>query len=68
MNLGPLPSLLGGGALADRLGARAVVLTGGSVAAIGNASLLIWHGEVGVLLGRFVVGLGVGLAMSAGTA
>ena len=66
--LGLLPSLLGGGALADRLGARAVVLTGGTVAAIGNGSLLIWHGEVGVLLGRFVVGLGVGLAMSAGTA
>ena len=66
--LGLLPSLLGGGALADRLGARAVVLTGGSVAALGNASLLMWHGEAGVLIGRFVVGLGVGLAMSAGTA
>lgn len=66
--LGLLPSLLGGGALADRLGARAVVLTGGTVAAIGNASLLMWHGEAGVLIGRFVVGLGVGLAMSAGTA
>ncbi|WP_101588295.1 MFS transporter [Brevibacterium jeotgali] len=66
--LGLLPSLLGGGALADKLGARAVVLTGGAVAAIGNASLLVWHGEAGVLLGRLVVGLGVGLAMSAGTA
>ena len=66
--LGLLPSLLGGGALADKVGARAVVLTGGTVAAIGNASLLIWHDEVGVLLGRLVVGLGVGLAMSAGTA
>ncbi len=66
--LGLLPSLLGGGALADRLGARVVVLTGGAVAALGNASLLVWHDEAGVLLGRFIVGLGVGLAMSAGTA
>ena len=66
--LGLLPSLLGGGALADRLGARLVVLTGATVAALGNASLLLWHGESGVLIGRFVVGLGVGLAMSAGTA
>lgn len=66
--LGLLPCLLGGGALADRIGARRVVLTGGTVAALGNAGLLFWHGELGLLVGRFIVGLGVGLAMSAGTA
>lgn len=66
--LGLLPSLLGGGALADRIGARKVVLTGGVIAALGNASLLLWHSGAELLLGRFIVGLGVGLAVSAGTA
>ena len=66
--LGLLPSLLGGGALADRIGARRVVLSGGIIAAVGNLSLLFWHGGGGLLLGRFIVGLGVGLVVSAGTA
>lgn len=65
--LGLLPSLLGGGALVDRIGARGVVLTGATLAAVGNTSLLFWHDEVGVLVGRFIVGLGVGLTTSAGT-
>lgn len=65
--LGLLPSLLGGGALVDRIGARSVVLTGATLAAVGNTSLLFWHDEIGVLLGRFIVGLGVGLTTSAGT-
>lgn len=65
--LGLLPSLLGGGVLVDRVGARNVVLTGGIIAAVGNVSLWFWHGEVGLLAGRFIVGLGVGLAVSAGT-
>jgi len=66
--LGLLPSLLNGGGRADRLGARAVFLIGSTVVALGNASRLFWHDEVGVLLGRFVVGFGAGLAMSAGRA
>lgn len=66
--LGLLPCLLGGGVLADRIGARPVVITGGLVAALGNLSLLLWNTGAGLLTGRFIVGLGVGLAMSAGTA
>lgn len=66
--LGLLPGLLGGGVLADRIGARPVVLTGSVIAAVGNLSLLLWHTGTGLLSGRFIVGLGVGLAVSAGTA
>ncbi|GAB3593569.1 MFS transporter [Corynebacterium faecale] len=66
--LGLLPGLLGGGVLADRVGARPVVLAGAVGAALGNLSLLFWHEGAGLLVGRFIVGLGVGLAVSAGTA
>ncbi len=66
--LGLLPCLLGGGILADRFGARPIVLAGGVVAALGNLSLLFWHSGTDLLMGRFIVGLGVGLAVSAGTA
>ncbi|MGP6174071.1 MFS transporter [Corynebacterium sp. A21] len=66
--LGLLPCLLGGGLLSDRIGARPVVLSGGVIAALGNLSLMLWHSGAGLMTGRFLVGLGVGLAMSAGTA
>ncbi|WP_291314604.1 MFS transporter [Corynebacterium sp. UBA2622] len=66
--LGLLPSLLAGGAVADRVGARPVVMSGSLVAALGNLVLLVFHGPAGLLCGRFVVGLGVGLVVSAGTA
>ena len=66
--VGLLPGLLGGGALSDRLGRRPLVLTGAAVAGLGNLILLFWHDETGIFVGRFVVGLGVGVAMSAGTA
>ncbi|WP_349827065.1 MFS transporter [Brevibacterium litoralis] len=66
--LGLVPGLLGGGGLADRLGPRPVVLTGALVAAGGNLLMSVWHPEAGVFVGRLVVGAGVGLAMSAGTA
>lgn len=66
--LGLVPCLLFGGMVADRIGARPVVLVGGFVAALGNLSLLLWHGAAGLMIGRFIVGLGVGLAVSAGTA
>lgn len=65
--LGLLPSLLAGGSLLDRIGARKVVLTGGAIAALGNVILSFWHGEIGLFGGRFIVGLGVGLVTSAGT-
>lgn len=66
--VGLVPSLLIGGVLADRLGARPVVLTGALAAAIGNIVILLWQTTPGLLLGRLVIGLGVGLAISAGTA
>lgn len=66
--LGLLPGLLGGGALSDRIGRRSVVLTGSVVAAAGNTLMLAWHPAAGVYTGRLVVGVGVGLAISGGTA
>ncbi|QSR24470.1 MFS transporter [Nocardioides aromaticivorans] len=66
--LGLLPGLLGGGALSDRIGRRSVVLTGSVVAAAGNGLMLAWHPAAGVYTGRLVVGVGVGLAISGGTA
>ncbi|ALC04576.1 permease [Corynebacterium deserti GIMN1.010] len=66
--LGLLPSLLIGGMLADRFGARSVVLFGGVLSAVGNISLLLFHQGTPLLTGRFIVGLGVGLVVSAGTA
>lgn len=66
--LGLLPGLLGGGGLSDRVGRRSVVLTGSAIAAGGNLLMLLWHPAAGIYTGRLVVGVGVGLAMSAGTA
>lgn len=65
--LGLLPCLLAGGILADRFGARYVVLTGGVISGLGNLSLLLFHEGQALLVGRFIVGLGVGLVVSAGT-
>ncbi|WP_022871130.1 MFS transporter [Yaniella halotolerans] len=66
--VGLVPSLLIGGMLADRLGSRPVVLTGALAAATGNMLILLWQSTPGLFLGRLVIGLGVGLAISAGTA
>ena len=66
--VGMVPCLLLGGLLADRFGARRVVLTGATLAAAGNVILLLLQSTSGLFVGRFVIGLGVGLAMSAGTA
>ncbi|GAC67408.1 MFS transporter [Gordonia soli] len=66
--IGLLPSLLIGGNLSDRLGRRVIVLTGATAAGLGNIAMAGWHDEVGIFVGRLVVGLGVGLAVSAGTA
>ena len=66
--VGLVPSLLIGGILADRLGSRPVVLTGALAAATGNMVILLWQTTPGLFLGRLVIGLGVGLAISAGTA
>ncbi|SBS76089.1 putative drug resistance transporter [uncultured Mycobacterium sp.] len=66
--VGLLPGLLGGGTLSDRWGRRPLLLTGAAVAGLGNLALLCWHDQSGVFIGRLIVGAGVGVAMSAGTA
>ncbi len=66
--LGLLPGLLGGGGLSDRVGRRPVVLTGVTTSGLGNLVMLVQHGQAGIFAGRLVVGVGVGLAVSAGTA
>lgn len=66
--LGLLPSLMLGGGISDRRGRRPVVLSGLVLAGAGNLVMLIWPTLAGVVLGRLVVGLGVGMVASAGTA
>ena len=66
--VGLLPGLLVGGSLSDRLGRRPLLLSGAAVAGLGNLTLLCWHDHTGIFVGRLIVGVGVGVAMSAGTA
>lgn len=66
--VGLLPGLFLGGGLSDRVGRAAVVLPGALLACVGTVVLLLWHDPAGLLLGRFVVGLGAGLTFGAGTA
>jgi MFS family permease len=66
--LGLLPGLLVGGRASDALGRPTVAWTGATIAVLGTVAMLLSQ-QADVLLGaRFVVGAGVGLAMSAGTA
>lgn len=66
--VGLLPGLLGGGSLSDRLGRRPLLLAGAAIAGLGNMALLCSHDQTGIFVGRLIVGAGVGMAMSAGTA
>ena len=66
--LGLVPSLLGGGRLSDRVGRSPLLVAGALVAALGNVLLLFWHAGPGIIVGRLIVGIGVGLAVSAGSA
>ncbi|WP_277099597.1 MFS transporter [Corynebacterium riegelii] len=66
--VGLFPSLLIGGWVADRFGSRPAVVAGTVIAAAGNVYLMLGVPGHGLLLGRFIVGLGVGLVVSAGTA
>jgi MFS family permease len=66
--VGLLPGLLGGGSLSDRFGRRPLLLSGAALAGLGNLALFCWHDETGIFVGRLIVGAGVGVAMSAGTA
>jgi MFS family permease len=66
--VGLLPGLLLGGRVSDALGRRAVVLTGSGIAAAGTVAMLLSQQAGALTIGRLTVGLGVGLAMSSGTA
>lgn len=66
--IGLLPGLLGGGRISDAMGRRPIVMVGVAVSAAGNLLMLLDHAVAGVYAGRLIVGVGVGLAISAGTA
>lgn len=66
--LGLLPGLLVGGRASDTLGRRPVALTGSVAALTGTAVMLLSQHAGALLLGRLIVGIGVGLAISSCTA
>ncbi|WP_408632710.1 MFS transporter [Mycobacterium saskatchewanense] len=66
--LGLLPGLLIGGRASDALGRRSVALAGSTSALIGTTAMLFSQQPEVLLAGRLIVGFGVGLAMSSGTA
>ena len=66
--VGLLPGLLVGGRVSDALGRRPVALTGSAAALVGTAVMLLSQHTGALLLGRLIVGIGVGLAISSGTA
>ncbi len=66
--LGLLPGLLVGGRVSDALGRRSVALTGSAAALVGTAVMLLSQHTGALLLGRLIVGIGVGLAISSCTA
>jgi MFS family permease len=66
--VGLLPGLLIGGRASDALGRKTVALAGSATAVVGTVAMLLSQ-QPGVLLaGRLIVGVGVGLAMTSGTA
>lgn len=66
--LGLVPGLLIGGRASDALGRQSVAWSGAAIALTGTLAMLVsQHSDV-LLAGRLIVGAGVGLAMSAGTA
>ncbi len=66
--VGLLPGLLVGGRASDAFGRQAVALTGSATAVIGTVAMLLSQQSEVLLIGRLVVGVGVGLAMTSGTA
>jgi MFS family permease len=66
--VGLLPGLLIGGRASDAFGRQAVALTGSATAVIGTVAMLLSQQPGVLLVGRLVVGVGVGLAMTSGTA
>jgi MFS family permease len=66
--VGLLPGLLLGGRASDVLGRSAVALTGSATAVVGTVAMLLSQQAEVLTIGRLIVGVGVGLAMSSGTA
>src|ERR1700742_1255770 len=66
--VGLLPGLLIGGRASDALGRKAVALAGSATAVVGTVAMLLSQQPDVLLPGRLIVGVGVGLAMTSGTA
>ena len=66
--LGLLPGLLIGGRASDAFGRQAVALAGSATAVVGTVAMLLTQQADVLLVGRLIVGVGVGLAMTSGTA
>ncbi len=66
--VGLLPGLLIGGRASDALGRKAVALAGSATAVAGTVAMLLSQQPDVLLAGRLIVGVGVGLAMTSGTA
>jgi MFS family permease len=66
--VGLLPGLLIGGRASDAFGRRAVALAGSATAVVGTVAMLLSQQPDVLLVGRLIVGVGVGLAMTSGTA
>jgi MFS family permease len=66
--VGLLPGLLIGGRASDSFGRRSVALTGSATALVGTVAMLLSQQTDVLLMGRLIVGLGVGLVMTSCTA
>jgi MFS family permease len=66
--VGLLPGLLIGGRASDSLGRRSVALAGSTTALVGAVAMLLSQQTDVLLVGRLIVGLGVGLVMTSCTA
>lgn len=65
--IGVMAALYLGGHLSDRLGRRTILLTALAIEAISSAMFLIWNDLAGLLLARFISGIGTGALMPAAT-
>jgi MFS family permease len=66
--VGLLPGLLVGGRASDALGRRSVAWAGSTTALLGTVAMLISQDSAVLLVGRLIVGIGVGFAISSCTA
>jgi MFS family permease len=66
--MGLLPGLLIGGRASDVLGRQPMALAGSTTTLVGTLTMLLSQQTDVLVTGRLIVGLGVGLAMTSGTA